>query len=322
MKKILALALVLMLATVGLTFAMAEEQYYIGYSNMQLAEDFFITVSNGLKKAAEANNVKFEETIANRDAVLMTQNIEAFLMKGVDLVIDFNVLAETGTEMAARCAEQNVPMISIDCLYDGAYFFGVDNYGAGTALGEGMCEFVDEKLGGEIEYIVSLWDSQSGDVIKSRCDGVVDVLAEKYGVGEEQIVWIDSLVDDGGKAFRRFRAAAWTGPAMIAVLFLPIALSPAQTGLKVGCGAAAAFIAAACYFHVKHLLIPDVDYGVVRCQRGYNALALCMGAASMLELNAVCRGMEGLFWFSGAVLCAVSLAIVPVMDRGVRKWTA
>jgi len=197
MKKILALVLTLMLATVGLTFAMAEEpQYYIGYSNMQRAEDFFITVADGLAKAAEANNVKLEETIANRDAVLMTQNIEAFLMKDVDMVIDFNVLAETGSEMAARCAEQNVPMISIDCLYDGAYFFGVDNYGAGTALGEGVCEFVDEKLGGEIEYIVSLWDSQSGDTIKARCDGVVDVLAEKYGVDEEHIVWVDSLADD------------------------------------------------------------------------------------------------------------------------------
>ena len=145
MKKILALALTLMLATVGLTFAMAEEaQYYIGYSNMQRAEDFFITVADGLAKAAEENNVKLEETIANRDAVLMTQNIEAFLMKDVDMVIDFNVLAETGSEMAARCAEKGVPMISIDCLYDGAYFFGVDNYGAGTALGEGTIEFVEE----------------------------------------------------------------------------------------------------------------------------------------------------------------------------------
>ena len=159
MKKILALVIALMIACVGMTCALAEEDFYIGYSNMQLAEDFFITVSNGLKAAAEANNVKFEETIANRDAVLMAQNIEAFLMKGVDMVIDFNVLAETGSEMAARCAEQGVPMISVDCLYDGAYFFGVDNYGAGVALGEGACEFVDEKLGGEIEYIVSLWDS-------------------------------------------------------------------------------------------------------------------------------------------------------------------
>ena len=197
MKKILALVLTLMLAVVCLAGAMAEEkQYYIGYSNMQRAEDFFITVADGLAKAAEANNVKLEETIANRDAVLMTQNIEAFLMKDVDMVIDFNVLAETGSEMAARCAEKGVPMISIDCLYDGAYFFGVDNYGAGTALGEGVCEFVDEKFGGEIEYIVCLWDSQSGDVIKSRCDGVVDVLAEKYGVDADHQVWIDSFQDD------------------------------------------------------------------------------------------------------------------------------
>lgn len=196
MKKILALVVALMLACACMAVASAEETYYIGYSNMQLAEDFFITVSNGLKEAAKANGVKFEETIANRDAVLMAQNIEAFLLKDVDLVIDFNVLAETGTEMATRCAEAGVPMISIDCLYDGAYFFGVDNYGAGVALGEGTCEFVDERFGGEIEYIVSLWDSQSGDTIKARCQGVVDVLAEKYGVDAEHQVWIDSLADD------------------------------------------------------------------------------------------------------------------------------
>lgn len=197
MKKILALVVALMIACVGMTCALAEEeQYYIGYSNMQLAEDFFITVSEGLHAAAEANNVKLEETIANRDAVLMAQNIESFLLKGVDLVIDFNVLAETGAEMAARCAEQNIPMISIDCLYDGAYFFGVDNYGAGTALGEGAFEFVEEKLGGQINWIVNLWDSQAGDSVKARCAGAVDVLAEKYSVPEENIVWIDSLADD------------------------------------------------------------------------------------------------------------------------------
>ena len=197
MKKILALVVALMMLSVGLTFAVAEDDgFYIGYSNMQLAEDFFITVSNGLKTAAEANGIKFEETIANRDAVLMAQNIEAFLQKGVDMVIDFNVLAETGSEMAARCAEEGVPMISVDCEYDGAYFFGVDNYGAGAALGEGTIEFVEEKLGGQIDWIVSLWDSQSGDTIKARCDGVVDVLAEKYGVDEEHQIWIDSLADD------------------------------------------------------------------------------------------------------------------------------
>ncbi len=81
-------------------------------------------------------------------------------------------------------------------------------------------------------------------------------------------------------------------------------------------------IAAACYFHVKHLFIPDVEYGVVRCQRPYNALALAMGAAIMTETTALARNSELLLLSSGAVLCAVSLAIVPTMDRGVKRWTA
>lgn len=195
MKKILALVLVLMMACVGMT-AMAEEELYIGYSNMQLAEDFFITVSKGLHAAAEANGVKFEETIANRDAVLMAQNIESFLLKEVDMVIDFNVLEETGSEMAARCAQEGVPMISVDCLYDGAYFFGVDNYGAGTALGEGTAPFVDEKFGGQLDWIVVLYDSSAGDTVLARCTGVVDVLNEKYAVAEENIVWLDCMADD------------------------------------------------------------------------------------------------------------------------------
>ena len=133
---------------------------------------------------------------------------------------------------------------------------------------------------------------------------------------------VDSLVDDGGKGFRRYRALAWIGPALIAALFVPIAAGPVHPGVKAGCGFAAVFIAMACYFHVKHLFIPDVDYGVVRCQRGYNALALCMGIVSMLEMIALDLGIQWLFLASGAILCAVSLAIAPAMDWGVRKWTA
>ena len=133
---------------------------------------------------------------------------------------------------------------------------------------------------------------------------------------------IDSLVDDGGTGFRRFRAIAWCGPLVIAALYALIAAGPASIGSKIGCAIAAAVIARACYYHLKHLIIPDVEYGVVRCQRTYNALALCIGVSSMLELIAAYRDYSGLFLFSGTALCALCLLIVPVMDRGVRKWTA
>ena len=131
---------------------------------------------------------------------------------------------------------------------------------------------------------------------------------------------IDSLVDDGSKEFAKYRLIAILGPMCIAALFVPILLGPSRITFKIGCGFTACLIAVACYFHVKHLFIPDVDYGVVRCLRIYNALAFCLAILTMAELIALANELELLFIVSGIGLCAVSLALVPVMDRGVKAW--
>jgi hypothetical protein len=67
-------------------------------------------------------------------------------------------------------------------------------------------------------------------------------------------------------------------------------------------------------------MIPDVDYGVVRCLRGYNALAIALSVLSMWELISLAWGSKILFILSGVGLCGVSLALVPAMDKGVKKW--
>ena len=132
---------------------------------------------------------------------------------------------------------------------------------------------------------------------------------------------IDSLADSGDKKLQRYRIIAWAGPVCIAALYAIILLSPAKMPLKAIYGFTAFMIAQAAYFHIKHLLIPDVDYGVVRCQRGYNALAFCLGIMDMIEIIAMLKGNETLLIISGAALSILSLAIIPVMDRGVKKWT-
>ena len=110
MKKVLALVLMAMLVLSGAALA-EDDGFYIGFSNQQRSEDFFITVADGLAAAAAENGIQFEESITDRDAVKMTQVVDTFMLKGVDLVIDFNVLAETGAEMAAKLATENIPMI-------------------------------------------------------------------------------------------------------------------------------------------------------------------------------------------------------------------
>ena len=131
---------------------------------------------------------------------------------------------------------------------------------------------------------------------------------------------IDSLVDDGGRVFRRYRIIALIGPACVVSMLVPIVLGPATVAFKISCVIVSAVIFNASYFHVKHMIIPDVDFGVVRCLRGYNGLAVALSVLSMWELLALAQGSEPALMISGVGLCIVALTLVPVMDRGMKKW--
>lgn len=131
---------------------------------------------------------------------------------------------------------------------------------------------------------------------------------------------IDSLVDGGEAQFRKYRIVALLGPLCVAAMLAPILFSPAARAFKASCAVVSCTIGVACYFHVKHLLIPDVDYGVVHCLRGYNALALALSVMSMGELIALAWRSNAMLILSGAGLCAVTLTLVLAMDRGVKKW--
>jgi hypothetical protein len=131
---------------------------------------------------------------------------------------------------------------------------------------------------------------------------------------------IDSLVDGGDRGFMKYRVIALIGPLCVVSMLIPILLSPTGRAFKISSAVVCCAVGTACYFHVKHLMIPDVDYGVVRCLRGYNALAIALSVLSMWELISLAWGSKILFILSGVGLCGVSLALVPAMDKGVKKW--
>lgn len=132
---------------------------------------------------------------------------------------------------------------------------------------------------------------------------------------------IDSLVDDGSKQFLKYRIISLSGIIAAAVIYIFILFSPAPTAEKVTDAVVFVTIAAASYFHIKHILIPDVDYGVVRCLRSYNICALSYGVLCMFELMSAANGFTAFRVTVCLLQCAVSLLIVPAMDMGVRKWS-
>lgn len=131
---------------------------------------------------------------------------------------------------------------------------------------------------------------------------------------------IDSLVDGGERQFTKYRIMALVGPVAVMVALIPILLSSVNQTFKISSAAVSCIIGVACYFHAKHIMIPDVDYGVVRCLRGYNVLAAVLSLLSMLELIALAWNIDILLYGSGVGLCAATLALVPTMDKGVKRW--
>lgn len=128
---------------------------------------------------------------------------------------------------------------------------------------------------------------------------------------------IDSLADGREAKYRSLRRAA-----AIPVLLL-VALSTwsmAETGLSASLPLLLLLLPMAftLYFAVKHLIFPDVELGIIRVMRPYNACVILFCAAELL----------GQFTFLPGVVrsvlaflsCLFLMLLLPLAERGVQKW--
>ncbi len=131
---------------------------------------------------------------------------------------------------------------------------------------------------------------------------------------------IDSLVDDGSDLFSKYSITAIIAPVCVAALYLGFVLSDVSAGFKIAMGLICLFIMPAAYYNLKHLMIPDIDYGVVRCQRKYNALALIYAFLYISSQTAMAAGHYSALAALDIVMGAISVLIVFAADRGVKQW--
>ena len=76
------------------------------------------------------------------------------------------------------------------------------------------------------------------------------------------------------------------------------------------------------YFQLKHLIIPDVEGGIIRSIRGYNLMALIYAVLCMAEMIvSAIPGGRGLLAGVWSAMCLVLLLFIPVPERGIEKWT-
>ena len=191
MKKLFALILTVCLLT-GASCAFATELNYdfsIGFSALGNYNAFWVNANQSIVDACAAKGVELHWTINDRDAQKMKTSIDTFVMQEVDLILDGTVLAETGTAIAKDLEKEGIPMLSIDCLYEGAYFFGIDNGAVGTTIGEFCKGWIDANWAGEIDCVQVLFNEANGEENKLRVSNAVKFLVDNGMITEDKVVY-------------------------------------------------------------------------------------------------------------------------------------
>ena len=133
---------------------------------------------------------------------------------------------------------------------------------------------------------------------------------------------MDSIVDDGSPKFRKTRIIALAAPLTVVALWCVIAATYGIDSSSIWVGIEMLFLALASYFHLKHLIIEDVSFGLIRSIRSYNLLSLIYALLCISEVLVDVLNLPAAFSVIVCVLeCAVLLAFIPVLERGVKKWT-
>ena len=161
-----------------------------------------------------------------------------------------------------------------------------------------------------------------GEILTEFQLGVLGVIGSLIFLFSANFGLMDSLADDKSKEYLKYRIIPIAAPAVMAAVYAAVILF-AQTPLlmKIVGGVITLAASGASYYNLKHLIFPDVDFGVIKCLKMYNLLALVYEFTCIAEMvfNRSENGVAAMV--TGAILGAVLLAITPAVERGMKKWT-
>ena len=128
---------------------------------------------------------------------------------------------------------------------------------------------------------------------------------------------IDRLADGGEPVYRPYRLSSLLAP--LALIFVT-GWSVAQYGWAacVPLLLLAIPVGLTLYFALKHLILPDVELGIIRVMRPYNACVILLCLCETVSRLPQCPPWAKTG--AGCAVCLLLVALLPVAERGVRKW--
>jgi len=133
---------------------------------------------------------------------------------------------------------------------------------------------------------------------------------------------MDGLVDSREKKYAKYRMLPLLAPLALLIIYLPILRSDISTAEMIISAILFVFAGATSYYNMKHLIIPDVSYGIIAGIRVYSWFSLLQCILYGLTVTTDKLGPSGLNNIFEILLAVTYPCIMFAMERGRKKWIA
>ena len=133
---------------------------------------------------------------------------------------------------------------------------------------------------------------------------------------------LDRIVDDRTVKMRPARWLALLAPVCAALLYLPnYVLNDIPFSTKISYALVWIPALISVYFNLKHVLIPDLDFGFIKALKPYNVFAVCLGIAELVCMTAWNYDNDIFLAVISIIVAILCICTTVAAKKGVEKWT-
>ena len=131
---------------------------------------------------------------------------------------------------------------------------------------------------------------------------------------------IDGLGDDKSKELRKYRLIAMIAPIIVVIFFAIIANSGIKLKMQIVYFILFLPAALASYYNLKHLIIPDVEDGILTAIRNYNRSTLVLTFLIILSFAIKTNGQTIVYGITAILSGVCALLVLWFAKDGTERW--
>lgn len=172
-----------------------KSSYKIGYDVFSDSQPFAVSLSTGLKQAAESVGcAQIIQTVDNQNGPVAIGNLHTLINEGINGFVDFQVLAQYQPAMSKILKSSKIPSVTVvGATLPGFPQVGLDPFNTEKNAAVYMAQYAKKKYPGQVPYFVGGAEPESGAAVLERYKGAVAGVEQVYpSIPKNHIIEVDT----------------------------------------------------------------------------------------------------------------------------------